>query len=77
MKSFSASNIEILRFIIESIRHRGFPPTQVEICKQMDYSGVRAAQYHLDQIEDNGWITRTPAISRGIKVTPLGFEVVR
>ncbi|KAB8318366.1 repressor LexA, partial [Tolypothrix campylonemoides VB511288] len=38
----------ILDLIAERIEHDGLPPSQTEIARAFGFSGVRAAQYHLE-----------------------------
>jgi repressor LexA len=48
------------------------PPSQVEIAHAFGFKGVRAAQYHLEALEQAGAIRRVPGQARGIRlVSPL------
>ena len=38
----------ILALITERVEFDGVPPSQAEIAKALGFSGVRAAQYHLE-----------------------------
>jgi repressor LexA len=58
----------ILALIAERIEAEGMPPSQAEIAKAFGFSGVRAAQYHLDALETAGAIERIPGRARGIRV---------
>ena len=44
------------------------PPSQAEIAQAFGFSGVRAAQYHLEALEAAGAIERMPGRARGIRV---------
>src|SRR3546814_6176962 len=44
------------------------PPSQAEIARAFGFSGVRAAQYHLDALEAAGAIERVPGRARGIRL---------
>ncbi|MDN5782670.1 MAG: transcriptional repressor LexA, partial [Luteimonas sp.] len=46
----------------------GMPPSQAEIARAFGFSGVRAAQYHLDALEAAGAIERVPGRARGIRL---------
>ena len=59
----------ILGLIAERIEADGMPPSQAEIAKAFGFSGVRAAQYHLEALEAAGAIERVPGRARGIRVT--------
>ena len=39
----------------------------------MGFSGVRAAQYHLEALEQAGVIERVPGKARGLRITPTGL----
>lgn len=58
----------ILALIAERIELEGMPPSQAEIAKAFGFSGVRAAQYHLDALEADGAIERVPGRARGIRL---------
>jgi len=58
----------ILELIAERIEAEGVPPSQTEIARAFGFSGVRAAQYHLEALEAAGAIERVPGRARGIRV---------
>ena len=58
----------ILALIAERIEADGMPPSQTEIARAFGFSGVRAAQYHLEALEAAGAIERVPGRARGIRV---------
>lgn len=58
----------ILALIAERIEHDGMPPSQAEIAHAFGFSGVRAAQYHLDALVRAGAIERIPGRARGIRL---------
>lgn len=58
----------ILALIAERIDAEGMPPSQAEIARAFGFSGVRAAQYHLEALEAAGAIERVPGRARGIRV---------
>lgn len=65
----------ILALIAERIEAEGVPPSQTEIARAMGFSSVRAAQYHLEALEQAGAIQRVPGRARGIRlVAPLVEE---
>ena len=59
----------ILSLIRERIDAEGVPPSQSEIAAAMGFSSIRAAQYHLEALEQAGAITRTPGRARGIRLS--------
>jgi repressor LexA len=58
----------ILAMISERIEREGVPPSQVEIAHAFGFKGVRAAQYHLEALEQAGAIRRVPGQARGIRL---------
>ena len=63
----------ILAMIAERIADGGVPPSQSEIAKAFGFSGVRAAQYHIEALEAAGAIRRLPGPPRGIRPVPFFF----
>jgi repressor LexA len=61
----------ILALIAERIEAEGVPPSQTEIARAMGFSSVRAAQYHLEALEQAGAIQRMPGRARAIRVCAL------
>lgn len=66
--TLSQTQQSILDFIAEHIETDGMPPSQTEIAKAFGFSGVRAAQYHLEALEAKGAIRRIPGQARGIRI---------
>jgi len=58
----------ILALIAERIENDGVPPSQTEIARAFGFKGVRAAQYHLEALEQAGAIRRVPGQARSIRV---------
>ena len=67
----------ILALIAERIETDGAPPSQDEIAHAFGFKGVRAAQYHLEALEQAGAIRRVPGQARGIRlVAPPAADLV-
>ena len=64
----TATQQAILALIAERIDAEGMPPSQTEIARGMGFSSVRAAQYHLEALEQAGAIRRVPGKARGIRL---------
>jgi repressor LexA len=62
----------ILALIAERIDRDGMPPSQSEIAMAFGFRGVRAAQYHLEALEQAGAIQRLPGKARGIRLVRDG-----
>lgn len=58
----------ILQMIADRIEGDGVPPSQTEIARAFGFKGVRAAQYHLEALEQAGVIRRVPGQARGIRL---------
>ncbi len=58
----------ILDFIAQRIEQDGGSPSQTEIANAFGFRGVRAAQYHLDILEQAGYIRRIPGQARSIRL---------
>jgi len=62
----------ILEFIRNFVEERGYPPTVAEIRKGLDISSNSVVKYHLDALEEEGIINRTPDIARAMRVSGVG-----
>ena len=68
-KGLTRRQESILRFIIESIRDNGFPPTIAEIGEEFSISSTNGVNDHLVALERKGYIERSSK-ARGIHITP-------
>jgi len=66
--SLTETQQTILSFIAGRIESDGMSPSQTEIAAALGFKGVRAAQYHLDILEQAGAIRRIPGQARGIRL---------
>jgi len=64
----TATQRTILDLITARIEAEGVPPSQTEIAAALGFKGVRAAQYHLEALEQAGAIRRIPGQARGIRL---------
>ena len=66
---------EILSFIEDFTRERGYPPTIREIGKAFSIASTNGVRFHLHKLEKQGLLKRSGKISRGIEsmraVTPI------
>lgn len=76
MNALTETQHTILALIGERISVEGMPPSQTEIARAMGFSGVRAAQYHLEALDEAGVIERIPGKARGLRVTPEGAALL-
>jgi repressor LexA len=63
---------EVLDFIRELIRGRGYGPTVREIGEYFDIRSPNGVMCHLKALEKKGIITREPNMSRAITLTDVG-----
>jgi repressor LexA len=65
----------ILALIAERVEADGLPPSQAEIASAFGFKGVRAAQHHLEALEQAGVIRRTSGVARGIRLVASDDDV--
>ena len=58
----------VLKTIVEYRNEHGYPPTIREIREEVGASSTSNISHHLQIMERDGVIERTPGVSRGIKV---------
>ncbi len=59
---------EILEFIYTHIREEGYPPTVREIGEKFSLTSTGSVRDHLNALIRKGYIEKTPALSRGIRL---------
>lgn len=57
---------DVLRFIKDFMRSRGYPPTVREVARKFGYRSPLAAKQHIDALVRKGYLRRAPGISRGL-----------
>lgn len=73
----SSKQREILEYMKESILANGYPPTVREICQAVDLSSTSSVHAHLESLEKNGYIRRSPTKSRTIEIVDDNFNLTR
>src|SRR5215813_1087651 len=63
---------EILEFITQSIRERGYPPTLREIGVQFGIRSTNGVNDHLRALEKKGYLEREDLKSRALRPTTMG-----
>lgn len=61
-----------LRFIVDHIKTRGYPPTVREIGTHMDIKSTNGVNDHLRALERKGYIQRDDIKSRAMRVLVAG-----
>lgn len=67
--SLTGQQNKILQLIKQSIEDEGFAPTVRELVKELNVKSPRTISYHLNKLEENGFIRRTNESSRNIILT--------
>lgn len=72
---------EVLDFIVDEIRSKGYPPTLREISLRFDISSTQGVRRHIDALEKKGYIfresgARSLSVSSDILDLSIGKEVV-
>ena len=62
----------ILEFIRKFVEDKDYAPTMGEIQKALGISSTSVVDYHLKGLEEEGFITRDPEVSRGIHISGIG-----
>ena len=68
MKKLSVRQEKILSLIQEFLEEQGYPPTVRDIQYACDISSTSVVDYNLKILQKEGYIRRSPEISRGIEV---------
>lgn len=71
-KSSDTKQLEILRYIYDTVEHRGFPPTVREICSAVELSSTSTVHGHLARLERKGFLIKDATKPRAIEVTEAG-----
>lgn len=64
----SKKEIEILDFIKNEVKKKGYPPSVREICAAVHLSSTSTVHSHLAQMEKKGYIRRDPTKPRAIEI---------
>jgi repressor LexA len=73
MDKLSKRQKEILMFIIETVKEKGYPPSVREIGEAVDLASSSTVHGHLERLEKKGYIRRDPTKPRAIEITTDDF----
>lgn len=62
----------LLHYIAQYKEQHGYAPCFREIATDLGYSSKSVVSYHLRLLEEEGYLTRTPAVSRSLQLTEKG-----
>lgn len=68
MQKLTARQQQVLAFIREYMATNGYPPTRVDIARELGFRSPNAAEDHLKALARKGAIEMTPGASRGIRL---------
>jgi len=71
-KGLSKRQQRMLDAIRSFLDENGYPPTIRQLCDMADISSTSVASYNLDILQRQGFITRDPDVSRGIRLVEDG-----
>ncbi|WEV50449.1 transcriptional repressor LexA [Lactobacillus sp. ESL0731] len=67
-----SKQLEILRYIYETVADRGFPPTVREICAAVNLSSTSTVHGHLSRLERKGLLIKDATKPRALEITTEG-----
>ncbi|RVU71617.1 MULTISPECIES: transcriptional repressor LexA [Lactobacillus] len=71
-KEHETKQLEILKFIYDTVEDRGFPPTVREICAGVNLSSTSTVHGHLSRLEKKGLIVKDATKPRALEITAEG-----
>lgn len=74
MKSITARQEQVLKFIYKSISDSGFPPTLADLKEELEVSSNQAVLDLLKILEDKEYIEKAEGIARGIRILDKGIK---
>mgnify|MGYP003292507100 FL=1 len=72
-KNPESRQVEVLQYIYDQVKLKGYPPTVREIGTAVSLSSTSTVHGHLSRLEKNGYIQRDPSKPRAIELTALGL----
>ncbi len=76
MQKLTARQQQVLAFIKQYMNDNGYPPTRVDIAKELGFRSPNAAEDHLKALARKGAIEMIPGASRGIRL-PVDLTAAR
>lgn len=71
-KNNDTKQLEILRYIYDTVERRGFPPTVREICAAVKLSSTSTVHGHLARLERKGLLIKDATKPRALEITNEG-----
>lgn len=73
----SKKQSEILKFMKDYIKDKGYPPSVREMCSGVNLKSTSSVHSHLETLEKNGYIRRDPSKPRAIEIVDDEFNLGR
>lgn len=74
MKDISEKQLQILEFMKNEVKQKGYPPSVREICEAVGLKSTSTVHGHLARLEKRGLIRRDPTKPRAIEILEVGCE---
>ena len=71
-KNSDTKQLEILRYIYDTVENRGFPPTVREICAAVGLSSTSTVHGHLSRLERKGFLIKDATKPRAQEIPVVG-----
>lgn len=68
--------LEILKYIYDTVEKQGFPPTVREICHAVDLSSTSTVHGHLTRLERKGLLIKDATKPRALEITEEGKKAI-
>lgn len=75
-KNSETKQLEILRYIYDTVENRGFPPTVREICSAVNLSSTSTVHGHLARLERKGLLIKDATKPRALEITAEGKDAL-
>ena len=72
----SSKQLQILRYIYDTVEKRGFPQTVREICQGVQLSSTSTVHGHLSRLERKGLIVKDATKPRALEITDEGKKAI-
>jgi len=76
MKKLSDKQQLVYDYIKQYVKQNGYPPTVREVAEALGYKSASTAQFHMQKLEELGYIVRDPAKPRAYELKELNNKTV-
>lgn len=75
MARVTAKQMQVLDYLTEYRRKKGYAPSVREVSAHFGWTSVRAASDHLSALERKGFIERDRGVARGLRIVGLDNDL--